>query len=126
MGEIYCLYASENGIPHYVGMTEGSAEKRWKKHLTSALDKVSGELYDWMRDVTRRSGYIDFHVLQAGIIPADLQFYEEYWITQFPDLFNVRSNSTPPVAPSKIGSQVILAIKAKLVIQDEADARDPS
>jgi hypothetical protein len=122
VGEIYCLYANENGIPRYVGMTEGDAEKRWKKHITSALDKVSGELYDWIRDVTRRGGYIDFHVLQSGIIPAELKFYEDYWITQFPDLFNVRANATPPVTPSPTGSQVILTIKAKLVIQDESTA----
>lgn len=120
MGEIYCLYASENGVPRYVGMTEGDAEKRWKKHITSALDKVSGELYDWIRDVIRRGGHTDFYVLQSGIIPADLKLYEEYWITQFPDLFNVRANATPPVAPTPTGSQVILAIKAKLVVEDDA------
>jgi hypothetical protein len=100
-------------------MTEGDAEKRWKKHITAALDKASGEVYDWIRDVTRRGGYVDFHVLQSGIIPADLKFYEEYWISQFTDLFNVRANDAPPTAASPTAQQVILAIKAKLVVQDD-------
>lgn len=121
MGEIYCLYSSEDGIPRYVGMTEWEAEKRWKKHLADALDLVDGRLYDWMREVARRGYYVGYHVLQSGIIPAELDFYERYWMGQFTSLFNVRENATPANEATETAQNVIVAIKAKLIIQDHED-----
>src|SRR5437868_5352653 len=101
MAEVYCLYSSEDGLPRYVGATEWNADKRWKKHLADALDLVSGQLYDWMRDVSRRGNYVGVHTLQSGIIPADLEFYEHYWIGQFTQLFNVRGNDVPTVTATE-------------------------
>jgi hypothetical protein len=121
MGEIYCLYSSEDGTPRYVGSTDYAADKRWKKHLADALDLVSGQLYDWMRDVARRGYYVGMHVLQTGIIPAELEFYERYWIAQFPNLLNERLNPTPAVSSSLTGNEVIVAIKAKLALQGLED-----
>jgi len=120
VGDIYCLYSSQDGVPRYIGLTEGEADKRWKKHIASALDLTPGQLYDWMRDVVRRNGYVGVHVLQFGVIPADLAFYEGYWISQFPDLFNVRDNVTPAAAPTDVARQMILTIKAALVTQADS------
>lgn len=116
MGEIYCLYSSEDGVPRYVGGTEWNADKRWKKHLADALDLVAGQVYDWMRDVARRGHYVGVHVLQTGIIPAELGFYERYWIGQFAGLLNVRANGEPAAASSDTANHVIVAIKAKLAM----------
>ena len=119
MGDIYCLYSSEDGMPRYVGMTEGEADKRWKKHIASALDLANGSLYDWMRSVVRQGNYVGVHVLQSGVIPADLAFYESYWISHFPELFNVRENAAPATELSDIARQIVLTIKAKLVTQSD-------
>ena len=117
MGDIYCLYSSQDGMPRYVGMTEGEVDKRWKKHLTLALDLAQGNLYDWIRSVVRHGQYVGVHVLQSGIIPADLALFEGYWISQFPELFNVRENAAPAPELSDIARQVVLTIKARLVTQ---------
>ncbi|MBV9783704.1 MAG: hypothetical protein JO264_07770 [Acidisphaera sp.] len=101
-------------------MTEGDAEKSWKKHIASALDLTSGQLYDWIRDVVRHNEYVGVHVLQSDIIPADLAFYERYWISQFPDLFNLSGNDTPASMPTDVARQVILTIKANLVTQADS------
>ena len=93
MGEIYCLYSTSDGRPRYIGQTEFTADKRFKKHVTSALELADGKLYEWMRHAWRKGHDVDFHVLQTDIIPADLPFYERYWMSQFPELFNVRENS---------------------------------
>ncbi len=117
MGDIYCLYSDQDGIPRYVGMTEGFADKRWKKHIASALDLANGELYDWIRGVVRQGNYVGVHVLQSGVVPADLPLFEGYWISQFPGLFNVRENTAPASELSGIARQVVLTIRAKLVGQ---------
>ena len=118
MGEVYCLYSSRDGLPKYVGQTEWEADRRWKKHVTNALDLVPGPLYDWMRDVARGGHYVGCHVLQSAIIPDELRFYERYWINQFPGLFNVYSNEAPVATPSEVARTVTVAIQAKLVVQD--------
>ncbi len=105
----------------YVRGTEWHADKRSKKHLADALDLVAGQLYDWMRDVARRGDYVGVHVLQTGIIPAELEFYERYWIGQFAGLLNVRSNGQPAAASSDIARHVVVAIKAQLAMQGFED-----
>jgi hypothetical protein len=117
MGEIYCLYSSEDGVPRYVGAAEGSADKSWKKHITDALDLVSGSLYDWMRDIARRGHYVGLHVLQSGIIPTEVDFYERYWVSQFPGLFNTHADSKPLSDPTDVAINVISVIKSKLATQ---------
>ncbi len=99
-----------------------SDDKRWKKHLADALDLVARSLGDWMRDVARRGDYVGVHVLQTGIIPAELEFYERYWIGQFAGLLNVHSkmdNRLPPQVTSPV--HVVVAIKAQLAMQGFED-----
>lgn len=115
MGEVYCLYSSEDGIPKYIGMTEWNSEKRWKKHISDALEKQPGRLYDWMRSVVRNNEYVSYRVLQTDITPSELNFYEKYWISQFKDLLNVRDNEKPPTDNSEVARNVIVSIKAELV-----------
>lgn len=122
MGEIYCLYSSDDGQPRYVGSTEYTSDKRWKRHLTDALEKKPGVLYDWMRDVSRRSKYVGYHTLQTDVIPSELDFYERYWISQFPNLFNARLNKQPVAELSSTGKNVVLAIKSGLALQGLEDA----
>jgi hypothetical protein len=116
MGEIYCLYATSDAQPRYVGQTEGAADKRFKKHVTSALELTDGALYEWMRKVWRKDHDVGFHVLQTGIVPADLAFYEQYWMSQFPKLLNDSDNSVRCDALTDIGRQIVVAIKSKLVM----------
>jgi len=117
MGEIYCLYSTEDGVPRYVGGTEGIADKRWKKHVADALDLVSGQLYDWMRNVNRDGYYVDFHVLQTRVISTEIEFYELYWKSQFTGLLNDRLDGEPVAASSVIANAVIFAIKTKVALQ---------
>jgi hypothetical protein len=119
MGEIYCLYSTSDGRPRYIGQTEWSGEKRFKKHVTLALEGADGELYDWMRRAWRSGGDIHFHVLQSDIIPADLLFYERYWMTHFPKLLNIKDNSEVCEKLTDVGRQIVTAIKAKLVMTAE-------
>lgn len=119
MGEIYCLYSTFEGVPRYIGMTEGSAEKRYKKHVASALELANGELYDWIRETWRAKHDVSFHVLQTDIIPAELSFYERYWMSQFPNLFNKRDNDAPPKGLSELGQHIVVAIKTKLTVEDQ-------
>jgi hypothetical protein len=115
---IYCLYSSADGIPRYVGPTEESADKAFKRHVTAALDMEIGRLYDWIRAVWRAKREIGYHVLQTNVVPTELDFYQRYWINQFAGLLNVDSQDAPPGRNTGVESDVILAIKAKLVVQD--------
>ena len=129
MGEIYCLYSSADGVPRYVGSTEFLADKRWKKHLADALEMKPGSLSEWMREVARRSRYVGCHVLQTSVIPAELELYERYWLSQFPDLLNTRLIESPAADLSPVGRSVVLAIKSGLALQgieDSAATRPPT
>jgi hypothetical protein len=123
MGEIYCLYSSDDGVPQYVGATEGSADKSWKRHITEALDLAPGSLYDWMRETAQGGNYVGVHVLQSSVDAADLNFYESYWVSQFPGLFNTPGIRKPSSALTDTASSVIAAIKSKLAAQHLEDER---
>ena len=112
---VYCLYSTENGEPRYVGRSSDKVSYRFKKHVTAALEKEPGDLYDWIRDVWRNGHDVSFHVLQEGIIPKDLDMFERYWIGQFTNLLNVVAN--PKAA---VDSPVARDIKAALkqLVQD--------
>lgn len=118
MGEIYCLYSTADGQPRYVGQTEWTGGKRFKKHVTAALEMEDGALYDWMRKAWRQGRDIGFHVLQTDIVPVELDFYERYWMSHFPRLFNKRANERPPEKITDVGRQIVVAIKAKLVMTE--------
>jgi hypothetical protein len=61
--------------------------------VAAALEKESGPLYDWMRDVYRRDHDVLCHTLQEAITPMDLDLFERYWIGQFSGLLNSIGNS---------------------------------
>jgi hypothetical protein len=117
MGEIYCLYSPADGLPRYVGQTEGSSRKRWEHHLALALKKREGALYDWIRAQFERQSDPEFHVLQENIIPADLDMFEAYWMAQFAGLLNVRTGPDPrPERHTAVGEAVISVIQGKLAV----------
>lgn len=85
---VYCLYSTEDGVPRYVGRASDRVSYRFKQHVAAALEKEPGALYDWMRDVYRRSYDVLCYTLQEGIAPMDLDLFEGYWIRQFAGLLN--------------------------------------
>lgn len=110
---VYCLYSTEDGVPRYVGRTDDKVSYRFKQHITAALEKEPGALYDWVRDVWRRGHDIGVFTLQEGIMPKDHAMFEQYWIDQFAGLLNVVGNRADK-ANSAAAQQVIAAIKVQL------------
>jgi hypothetical protein len=110
---IYCLYSTEDGVPRYVGKVDDKVSYRFKEHVTRALEKEPGALYDWMRDVWRSEFDVAVYTLQEGIIPKDHTMFEQYWIDQFAGLLNVAGNK-PGTRHSGVAKQVIAAIQDQL------------
>lgn len=113
MTSIYCLYSTENAEPRYIGKAHDRVSYRFKEHVTAALDKEPGALYDWMRDVWRRGHDIAFYTLQEGVIPKDERMFEQYWIQQFGNLLNV-AGTHQPGKDSLVGQQIKAALVARL------------
>lgn len=110
---VYCIYSTEDGVPRYVGKADSKVSYRFKEHITAALEKESGGLYDWMRDVWRRDHDVGVYTLQEGIIPKDHLMFEQYWIDQFADLMNVTGNRVGK-ANSTVARQIIAAIREQI------------
>jgi hypothetical protein len=110
---VYCLYSTEDGVPRYVGRASDKVSYRFKQHVTAALEKEPGALYDWMRDVWRSDFDVLVYTLQEGIIPKDEAMFEQYWIDQFPTLLNVAGNRAGKDA-SPVAQQVISALLAQI------------
>ncbi len=113
MSYIYCLYSTEDGVPRYVGRANDRVSYRFKQHITAALDKEPGPLYDWMQDVWRRNHDVSVYMLQQDIIPKDVDLFEQYWIDQFANLLNVVGNNKR-TANSSIANQIQAAIQTQL------------
>ena len=111
MGEIYCLYEIGEGVPRYVGQTDGITARHHMQHITAALEKAEGTLYDWIREVWRSGREVEYFVLQTDIAVADLDLYKKYWISQFSDLLNVRGNDDAPLKNTETGERVIEEIR---------------
>jgi len=110
---VYCLYSTEDGVPRYVGRGADKVSYRFKQHVTAALEKEPGPLYDWMRDVWRSDFDVLVHTLQEGIIPKDEAMFEQYWIDQFSTVLNVTGNRAGKGA-SQVAQQVITALWAQI------------
>jgi hypothetical protein len=110
---IYCLYSTEDGMPRYVGRAAEKVSYRFKQHVTAALEKAPGVLYDWMREVWRSDFDVLVHTLQEGIIPKDEALFEQYWIDQFPTLLNVVGNRIGKEL-SPVAIQVVEALKRQI------------
>src|SRR5690349_10127968 len=103
---IYCLYSTEDGVPRYVGKADEKVSYRFKQHVSAALEKEPGALYDWIRDVWRKGHDVAPFTLQEGIAPGDHAMFEKYWMTQFAGLINVLGK--PHVEKNtRVGDQVI-------------------
>jgi len=120
MSYIYCLYSTEDGKPRYVGRANDKVSYRFKQHITAALDKEPGPVYDWMRDVWRRNHDIAFYILQQGIVPIDVDLFEKYWIDQFTDLLNVIGNKSGNTN-SPIANQITTAIQLQIKLTSESN-----
>jgi len=110
---VYCLYSTEDGVPRYVGRAADKVSYRFKQHVTAALEKEPGAVYDWMRDVWRSDFDVLVHPLQEGIIPKDEVMFEQYWIDQFSDLLNVAGNRVAK-ANTPVALQVIAALRVQI------------
>lgn len=116
---VYCLYSTEDGQPRYVGRTTDKVSYRYRQHVTAALEKEPGQLYDWMRDVWRAGYDVNVFTLQEQIVPADLPMFEQYWIGQFPGLLNVHGNGKGCKPGGKVAQQVLDAIAAVMSVARE-------
>lgn len=112
-GYIYCLYSTEDGIPRYVGRATDKVSQRFKHHITAALEKEPGALYDWIRDIWRQGFDVAVHTLQDEIVPSDLDMFEQYWIGQFSTLLNVAGHKEAE-EDSAVGREVRLALQTQL------------
>lgn len=110
---VYCLYSTEDGVPRYVGRADDRVSYRFKRHVTAALEKEPGALYDWMRDVWRSEFDVGVFSLQEGIILKDHAMFEQYWMDQFGTLLNVTGNK-PSKTDSAIAQQIITAIREQI------------
>lgn len=110
---VYCLYSTEDGIPRYVGRAADKVSYRFKQHVTAALEKEPGAVYDWMRDVWRSDFDVAVYTLQEGVIPKDEDMFERYWIDQFSSLLNVSGNRTGK-QNSDTAKQVVTALRKQI------------
>ena len=110
---VYCLYSTQDGVPRYVGRADDRVSYRFKQHVTAALEKEPGLLYDWMREVYRSEFDVGVFTLQEGIIPKDRAMFEQYWIDQFADLVNVAGNR-PGKTNSATAKQIIVALQQQI------------
>lgn len=123
---IYCLYSTEDGIPRYVGRADDKVSYRFRQHITAALEKEPGPLYDWIREVWRKGKDVGVFTLQEGITPKDRAMFEQYWIDQFSDLLNVVGNR-PGKSNSPIATQIIGVIQSELDIGRQGpESTDPT
>lgn len=110
---VYCLYSTEDGEPRYVGKSTDKVSYRFRKHITAAMEKEPGDLYEWIRDAWRKDHDVSFYILQDGIIPKDLDMFEKYWIAQFTNLLNVVSNPKTAV-DSPVAQDIKAALKQQV------------
>lgn len=110
---VYCLYSTADGLPRYVGRASDKVSYRYNKHLTAALEKEPGPLYDWIRDLWRGGHDVAVHTLQESIMPKDLELFEQYWIDQFSELLNVIGNKRR-TGSSLVAAQIISMLQAQL------------
>jgi hypothetical protein len=117
---VYCLYSTEDGVPRYVGRADDRVSYRFKQHVTAALEKEPGVLYDWMCDVWRGEFDVGVFTLQEGIIPKDYAMFEQYWIDQFSTLLNVEGNRSGKT-DSALAKQVTAVIREQLDMARKGD-----
>lgn len=121
---VYCLYSTEDGVPRYIGQTSDKVSYRFKLHVTEALEKEPGPVYDWMRDVWRGDFDVAVYTLQEGILPADEAMFKKYWIDQFSNLLDGEGDRKRK-ANSPVAKQIITVLRKQLdqAKEQKSDAR---
>jgi hypothetical protein len=115
MPYVYCLYSTQDGVPRYIGRTEGEPERRLNQHLARALEEADrSTLYEWIRSVLRSGHLVDLHILQQEIAPKELDIFEKYWISQFIDLVNNTNPGIQTTKPTAIAQQITQALALKV------------
>ncbi len=115
---VYCLYSTADGVPRYVGKASDKVSYRFRKHVAAALDMEEGAVYDWIRQLWKQDHDVAVHTLQEGIMPRDLDLFEQYWIDQFAELVNKRGNR-PDKTNSRIADQITKGIQQQLTASKE-------
>ena len=114
MPYVYCLYSTQDGVPRYIGRTEGEPERRLNQHLARALEEADrSALNEWILGVLRAGHLVDLHVLQSEISPKELDIFEKYWISQFIDLINIIHIDSKRNNPTYLAQQIIQALALK-------------
>jgi hypothetical protein len=116
MGTIYCLYSSADGEPRYVDQTEQPIARCRRQHVAAALRGDIAPVSKWIREIWAVGQEVEIHPLQEDVLPHDLNFYEEYWISQFPNLVNARSLLGDVPTESEAGRRVTEYLKSKVGI----------
>jgi hypothetical protein len=115
MPYVYCLYSTQDGVPRYIGRTEGEPERRLNQHLARALEETDrSALYEWIRSVLRSGHLVDLHVLQQEIAPKELDMFEKYWISQFTNLVNTTYHGIKGNQSTAIGEQIAHALAVRM------------
>jgi hypothetical protein len=114
MSSIYCLYATSNGHPRYIGQTTKPVELRLAQHLGDARRQSQTPLCRWIRATTADGFRIHFHTLQAAVAPADLNLFERYWMGQFANLLNTGPGMPRTLADSAVAIALQQSLRAAL------------
>ena len=114
MPVIYCLFATSDGRPRYVGQTTKPIKVRLDQHIRTADRLPLTPLQCWIRDTMERGFQVRAHVLQLHVPTGDLDLFERYWMSQFPGLLNDRARTPRAQAPTKIALAVERALQGLL------------
>lgn len=103
MSLIYCLYATDDGRPRYIGHTTKPVGLRLTQHMGEARRQSQSPLCCWIRATVADGFQIFAHTLQVAVPPGDLNLFERYWMGQFANLLNTdpgmpRTAEDSPVA----------------------------
>jgi hypothetical protein len=112
MSLIYCLYATDDGRPRYVGQTTKAADTRLAQHLAEARRGAATAVGSWIRARLGGGFQIRGHILQAAIAPGDLDLFEHYWMSQFAGLLNADRRMSPALVHSTVARAVIEFLKS--------------
>ena len=111
MTSIYCLYAVNDGRPRYIGQTTKPVTVRLTQHLLAARRGRSTPLCRWLRATLAAGFPIKAHTMQTRVPPADLGFFERYWMAQFVGLVNAGAAVPRVGADSPAASALIRALR---------------
>ena len=110
-------------MPKYVGQTGRDVFDEFNQHVTAALDRMPGDLNDWIRAVWARGHEVEAYQIQEGITAKDVDMFEYYWRDQFAELVTV-SGSQPGKTNTAYADQITSAIQMRLGLVSLGDQGD--